>query len=149
MITILANSYRTAIFLDWQSCPEPWMDLPWSWSSVKSLVTLWEWFDIVECVLYCSMSLTSSFVETVRNLQWMVWDYVTVLLPALLCFKLNIVREINQHVNLWLKRYEMKENRKTCLTISGVRCTPDFGTKCLVLHVVCIHSVSVSSLERP
>lgn len=41
----------------------------------------------------------------------------------------------------------MKENRKTCFTISGVRCTPDFGTECIVLHVVCIHSVSVSPLE--
>lgn len=38
----------------------------------------------------------------------------------------------------------MKENRKTCLTISGVRCAPDFGMECIVLHVVCIHSVTVS-----
>lgn len=43
----------------------------------------------------------------------------------------------------------MKENRKICLTISGVRYTPDFGTKCKVLHVVYIHSVSVSLLEGP
>lgn len=45
---------------------------------------------------------------------------------------------------------DLKWKREKCAltTISGVKCTLEIGTKCLLLHVICTQNISLCPVEE-